>query len=114
VERVSHSGLASRPPCRPGMDRRRFLLTSAAGTLAMPLAAAAQEPGKMARIGYLSYGTATGMPGYARRSSTGYEITAGSMERTSRSSTDGRVRTNSRWMCLQPNWPGCHWTFYLQ
>ena len=35
------------------MDRRRFLLTSLAGALAMPLAVEAQQTGKVARIGYL-------------------------------------------------------------
>jgi putative tryptophan/tyrosine transport system substrate-binding protein len=37
------------------MDRRRFLLTSLAGVLATPLAAEAQQAGKVYRIGYLSY-----------------------------------------------------------
>ena len=32
---------------RPGMDRRRFLLTSLAGALAAPLAAEAQQAGKV-------------------------------------------------------------------
>jgi ABC-type nitrate/sulfonate/bicarbonate transport system substrate-binding protein len=36
------------------MDRRRFLLTSLAGALAAPLAAVAQTPGKVAKIGYLT------------------------------------------------------------
>jgi putative tryptophan/tyrosine transport system substrate-binding protein len=35
------------------MDRRRFLLTSLAGALAGPLAADAQQPGKVYRIGFL-------------------------------------------------------------
>ena len=33
------------------MDRRRFLLTSLAGALAAPLAAEAQQGGKVARLG---------------------------------------------------------------
>jgi putative ABC transport system substrate-binding protein len=40
------------------MDRRRFLLTSLAGVLATPLAAEAQQPSKMARVGYLEFGSA--------------------------------------------------------
>ena len=36
------------------MDRRRFLLTSLAGALAAPLAAEAQQAGKVYRIGFLS------------------------------------------------------------
>src|SRR4029453_3884796 len=36
------------------MDRRRFLLTSLAGALAAPLAAGAQQTGKVPRIGILS------------------------------------------------------------
>jgi putative tryptophan/tyrosine transport system substrate-binding protein len=36
------------------MDRRRFLLTSLAGALAAPLAAGAQTPGKVWRVGYLT------------------------------------------------------------
>ena len=35
------------------MDRRRFLLTSLAGALAVPLAAEAQQTGKVYRIGAL-------------------------------------------------------------
>jgi putative tryptophan/tyrosine transport system substrate-binding protein len=38
------------------MDRRRFLLTSLAGALAAPLAAEAQQTGKIPRIGYLTVG----------------------------------------------------------
>jgi putative tryptophan/tyrosine transport system substrate-binding protein len=40
----------------PGMDRRRFLLTSLAGALAVPLGAEGQQAGKVARIGYLGGG----------------------------------------------------------
>jgi putative ABC transport system substrate-binding protein len=36
------------------VDRRRFLLTSLAGAIAAPLAAEAQEAGKVAKIGYLT------------------------------------------------------------
>ena len=38
------------------MDRRRFLVTSLAGALAAPLAAEAQQAGRMYRIGYLGEG----------------------------------------------------------
>jgi putative tryptophan/tyrosine transport system substrate-binding protein len=41
---------APHPPHHPGMDRRRFLLTSLAGAFAMPLAAEAQQPAKTFRI----------------------------------------------------------------
>ena len=36
--------LRPHPPHHPGMDRRRFLLTSLAGALAAPLAACSREP----------------------------------------------------------------------
>jgi hypothetical protein len=36
------------------MDRRRFLLTSLAGTLAAPLAAEGQQAAKVVSLGYLS------------------------------------------------------------
>jgi hypothetical protein len=36
------------------MDRRRFLLTSLVGVLAAPIGAEAQQPTKIARIGYLT------------------------------------------------------------
>jgi hypothetical protein len=36
------------------MDRRRFLLTSLAGALAVPLAVEGQQAAKVARIGYLA------------------------------------------------------------
>jgi ABC-type uncharacterized transport system substrate-binding protein len=41
------------PPHHPGMDRRRFLLTSLAGALAVPLAAEAQQAGRTSRVGVL-------------------------------------------------------------
>jgi hypothetical protein len=41
------------------MDRRRFLLTSMAGAFATPLAAEAQQAGKVYRIGYLGNGNPT-------------------------------------------------------
>jgi putative ABC transport system substrate-binding protein len=48
---VEDAGVASSTPHHPGMDRRRFLLTSLAGALAVPLAVGAQ---KTPRIGLLS------------------------------------------------------------
>jgi putative tryptophan/tyrosine transport system substrate-binding protein len=45
-----------RLPHHPGVDRRRFLLTSLAGALATPLAAEAQQAGKVPRIGVLFVG----------------------------------------------------------
>ena len=47
----------SPPRYRPGMDRRRFLLTSLAGALTAPLAAGAQPAAKVWRIGYLGAGS---------------------------------------------------------
>jgi hypothetical protein len=41
------------PSYRPGMDRRRFLLTSLAGAFAGPFVAVAQRAGKARPIGYL-------------------------------------------------------------
>jgi putative tryptophan/tyrosine transport system substrate-binding protein len=46
------------------IDRRRFLLSSLAGALAQPRAAGAQQPGRVARIGFLGATTAAG---YARQ-----------------------------------------------
>jgi putative tryptophan/tyrosine transport system substrate-binding protein len=52
--------LIRRPPHHPGMDRRRFLVTSLAGALAAPLAARAQHAGKPYCIGVLEVvGTAS-------------------------------------------------------
>jgi len=48
---VQDVGLTS--PHHPGMDRRRFLLTSLVGALAAPLAAEAQPTGTVWRLGYL-------------------------------------------------------------
>ena len=39
------------------MDRRRFLLTALRGSLAAPLAAEAQQAGKVWRIGWLNFGS---------------------------------------------------------
>jgi putative tryptophan/tyrosine transport system substrate-binding protein len=50
---TTHLRPAVDSPYRPGMDRRRFLLTSLAGVIATPIAVGAQEPGKVARIGML-------------------------------------------------------------
>ena len=41
------------------MDRRTFLCGLTLGTLSAPLAAGAEQPGKVARIGLLTYGSAT-------------------------------------------------------
>jgi putative tryptophan/tyrosine transport system substrate-binding protein len=46
------------------MDRRRFLLTSLAGALAAPLAAGAQQTGKVPRIGILSSSSLEREQGY--------------------------------------------------
>ena len=50
--------LSVHPPHHPGMDRRRFLLTSLAGALAGTLGAEAQQAAKVSTIGYLSAGFA--------------------------------------------------------
>jgi hypothetical protein len=51
---VRDTGLASQPSYRPGMDRRRFLMTSlVAVTIAAPLGAEAQKQHGNARIGLL-------------------------------------------------------------
>ena len=42
------------PPHYPGMDRRRFLLTSVAGALGGPRAASAEQPRRIHRIGILA------------------------------------------------------------
>jgi len=39
-------------PYRPGMDRRRFLLTSLAGALAVPVAVDAQPAGRSTGSGF--------------------------------------------------------------
>ena len=44
---------AVRLPYRPGMNRRRFLLTSLIGVLAAPLGAEAQQARTLPRIGLL-------------------------------------------------------------
>src|SRR5262249_43244500 len=66
VSPTTHDGpidLPTHPPYRPGMDRRRFLFASLAGTLAAPLAAEAQEARKVARIGYLEIEISSGDSG---------------------------------------------------
>jgi len=48
------------------MDRRRFLLISLAGALAAPLAAEAQQAGKVPRVGFLYFGSRQTGPGPER------------------------------------------------
>jgi hypothetical protein len=48
------TGLVGDPTYRPGMDRRRFLLTTLAGAFDAPHAAKAQQAAKVYRLGYLS------------------------------------------------------------
>src|SRR5262249_30325260 len=50
---------AAGPPHHLGMERRRFLLTSLAGAVGVPLATEAQSASKVPRIGYLSADTRT-------------------------------------------------------
>ena len=47
---VEDAGVASSTPHHPGMDRRRFLLTSLAGVLAAPVAAGAKVLSPMLTI----------------------------------------------------------------
>jgi ABC transporter substrate binding protein len=51
--RATHLRLTPDPPYRPGMDRRRFLLTSLAGVLAAPLGVEAQTARRVYRLGFL-------------------------------------------------------------
>ena len=51
-----HTGLASNPPYRPRIERRRFLLTSLAGALGAPLVAGAQPAERVYRVGLVSLG----------------------------------------------------------
>ena len=57
--------LRAHPPHHPGMDRRRFLLTSLAGTLAAPLAAEGQPAGRIVRVGILAAGSVNEAPNAA-------------------------------------------------
>jgi len=54
--------LRPHPPHHPGMDRRRFLLTSLAGAFAAPHVVEAQRPPQVRRIGYLQ-ADVSGLPG---------------------------------------------------
>ena len=47
---VQDADLASSTPHHPGMDRRRFLLSSLAGALAAPRAVAAQSASRVQRL----------------------------------------------------------------
>jgi ABC-type uncharacterized transport system substrate-binding protein len=50
---VHEAASACRSPHRPGMDRRRFLLISLAGVLALPLDADAGQTGRVPKVGFL-------------------------------------------------------------
>ncbi len=81
-------GLTSSASYRPGMDRRRFVLL--AGALTTPRVAGAQPAGRVARIGYLSYGTALRYRDLKRRATQGIH------RRASRSRMDRREECRDR------------------
>jgi hypothetical protein len=54
VRRTATIDLRPHPPYRPGMDRRRFLLTALAGALAGPRVAEGQPTTKAPRVGFLA------------------------------------------------------------
>jgi putative ABC transport system substrate-binding protein len=56
LTKATHLTSTVKPPHHPSVDRRRFLLTSLAGAVAMPLGAEAQQAGKVYRLGILSPG----------------------------------------------------------
>ena len=60
------SGVPDHPAHHPGMNRRRFLLTSLAGALAAPLAAGAQQEGKIPRVAVLFTGISSESPAVQR------------------------------------------------
>jgi hypothetical protein len=89
------------------MKRRAFLGTLAGGLLAAPLAAGAQPPGKVYRIGYLDATTARVPFG---RSGKGCASSGGSGARISPSSIDlGRVGSTG-YPTSRPSWSGSRWT----
>jgi hypothetical protein len=88
------------------MDRRAFIGTFVGGLLAAPLAAEAQPAGKVARLGYLSYGTATTNAGLRKAFVDGLRDTDGPKTRISRSSTGGRER-EARSISSRLNWGAC-------
>jgi hypothetical protein len=57
--RATHLPPTIDSPYHPGMERRRFLLTSLAGAVAAPLAVEAQQTSKVYRIGYLDLARAS-------------------------------------------------------
>jgi hypothetical protein len=59
--------LIRRPPHNPGMNWRRLLLTLLGGVFAAALAAGAQQPGKVWRIGVFSVGSRETVPPRAFR-----------------------------------------------
>ena len=71
------------------MDRRRFLLTSLAGALAGPLAAEAQQVGRVYRIGFLGHLLRVAQATESKHSERVYASLVTSRERISLSSSDG-------------------------
>jgi hypothetical protein len=75
-----------------------------------PLAAEAQQAGKVPRIGYLSPGTATANAGLRKAFTDGLRDHGWIEGKISRSNTDGRERARPHLMTSRPNWHGCRWT----
>ena len=89
------------------MDRRRFLLTSLAGALAAPLAAEAQHPGKIYRIGILGDKAADSNEILAWQTFRDvYGSTAGRRVRTFESSPGGLRATSLDCLKWRLTWSG--------
>ena len=88
------------------MERRTFLALVSGSLLAAPLAAEAQQAGKVFRIGILGNVPPTDpeVRGSGEHSSRGCAISATPRVRTSRSSTDRQKESSSGCRTSPPSW----------
>ena len=94
----------------PGMRRREFVSLFGGAAVAWPIAARAQQPAKLPKIGFLGPTTPAAMSNFVASFEGGWVSLVGSMAAPSRSIIDTPVDATSRPPRLQSNWLGARST----
>jgi putative ABC transport system substrate-binding protein len=96
------------------MDRRRFLLTSLSGALAAPLAAEAQERGRVPRVGVLGPRTRADAAPFVDGFLRGLRERGWVDGKISASSIASRMASTTGYPILRPTWSASRWTSFWQ